>query len=69
MAAWAKEMSLDAVGASADGDTYDFPVGMSLIRRSLFFNSHYYFFNIIVAFLGCIIKVRLGIHDLLLKDC
>ncbi|CAH0723097.1 unnamed protein product, partial [Brenthis ino] len=31
--AWAKEMSLEAVGASEQGDTYDFPVGMTLIRR------------------------------------
>ncbi|XP_021193846.3 solute carrier family 23 member 2 isoform X2 [Helicoverpa armigera] len=33
LAAWAKEMSLDAAGASEHGDTYDFPVGMHLIRR------------------------------------
>lgn len=33
LAAWAKEMSLEAAGASIDGDTYDFPVGMSFIRR------------------------------------
>lgn len=33
LAAWAKEMSLDAAGASEEGDTYDFPIGMSLIRR------------------------------------
>ncbi|XP_004926407.1 solute carrier family 23 member 2 isoform X1 [Bombyx mori] len=33
LAAWAKEMSLEAAGASDDGDTYDFPIGMSLIRR------------------------------------
>ncbi|CAB3260656.1 unnamed protein product [Arctia plantaginis] len=33
LAAWAKEMSLDALGASDEGDTYDFPVGMSIIRR------------------------------------
>lgn len=33
LAAWSKEMSLDAVGASEEGDTYDFPVGMSIIRR------------------------------------
>ncbi|XP_049869506.1 solute carrier family 23 member 2 isoform X2 [Pectinophora gossypiella] len=33
LAAWAKEMSLEAAGASEEGDTYDFPVGMSLIRR------------------------------------
>lgn len=31
--AWAKEMSLEALGANEHGDTYDFPVGMSLIRR------------------------------------
>lgn len=35
LAAWAKEMSLDAAGCSEDGDTYDFPVGMSYIRRYL----------------------------------
>ncbi|CAG4975797.1 unnamed protein product [Colias eurytheme] len=29
---WAQEMCLEAVGAST-GDTYDFPVGMSFIRR------------------------------------
>lgn len=33
LAAWAKEMSLDAAGASEEGDTYDFPIGMSVIRR------------------------------------
>ncbi|XP_026324801.1 solute carrier family 23 member 2 isoform X5 [Hyposmocoma kahamanoa] len=33
LAAWAKEMSLDAAGASEEGDTYDFPIGMNLIRR------------------------------------
>uniref|UniRef100_A0A2H1VRE4 SFRICE_007116 n=1 Tax=Spodoptera frugiperda TaxID=7108 RepID=A0A2H1VRE4_SPOFR len=33
LAAWAKEMSLDAAGASEEGDTYDFPIGMGLIRR------------------------------------
>ncbi|XP_047995153.1 solute carrier family 23 member 2 [Leguminivora glycinivorella] len=33
LAAWAKEMSLEAAGATLGGDTYDFPVGMSLIRR------------------------------------
>ncbi|XP_026729142.1 solute carrier family 23 member 2 isoform X1 [Trichoplusia ni] len=33
LAAWAKEMCLDAAGASEHGDTYDFPVGMSYIRR------------------------------------
>ncbi|XP_014362079.2 solute carrier family 23 member 2 [Papilio machaon] len=31
--AWAKEMSLEAAGASELGDTYDFPVGMALVRR------------------------------------
>ncbi|XP_063362401.1 solute carrier family 23 member 2 [Cydia amplana] len=33
LAAWAKEMALEAAGATQGGDTYDFPVGMSLIRR------------------------------------
>lgn len=33
LAAWAQEMSLDAVGVTEEGDTYDFPIGMSLIRR------------------------------------
>ncbi|CAH0579530.1 unnamed protein product [Chrysodeixis includens] len=33
LAAWAKEMCLDAAGASEEGNTYDFPIGMSLIRR------------------------------------
>ncbi|KAI5652159.1 permease family domain-containing protein [Phthorimaea operculella] len=33
LAAWAKEMSLEAAGASEHGDTYDFPIGMSYIRR------------------------------------
>ncbi|CAK1596588.1 unnamed protein product [Parnassius mnemosyne] len=31
--AWAQEMSLEAAGVSEHGDTYDFPVGMSYIRR------------------------------------
>ncbi|XP_063381279.1 solute carrier family 23 member 2 [Cydia fagiglandana] len=33
LAAWAKEMALEAAGATQGGDTYDFPIGMSLIRR------------------------------------
>ncbi|XP_072931627.1 solute carrier family 23 member 2 isoform X2 [Epargyreus clarus] len=33
LAAWAQEMSLHAAGASDEGDTYDFPVGMPYIRR------------------------------------
>ncbi|XP_059051571.1 solute carrier family 23 member 2 [Achroia grisella] len=33
LAAWAKQMSLEAGGACDQGDTYDFPVGMHLIRR------------------------------------
>ncbi|XP_052749636.1 solute carrier family 23 member 2 [Galleria mellonella] len=33
LAAWAQQMALEAGGASEHGDTYDFPVGMSLIRR------------------------------------
>ncbi|XP_075973954.1 solute carrier family 23 member 2 [Anticarsia gemmatalis] len=33
LAAWAREMCLDAAGASEHGDTYDFPVGMTLVRR------------------------------------
>ncbi|CAH0397742.1 unnamed protein product [Chilo suppressalis] len=31
--AWAQQMSLDAAGATDGGDTYDFPVGMTYIRR------------------------------------
>ncbi|CAH2209053.1 jg25811, partial [Pararge aegeria aegeria] len=33
LTAWAKEMSLEAIGATEHGDTYDFPVGMTFTRR------------------------------------
>lgn len=33
LAAWSKEMALDAAGSTEGGDTYDFPIGMTYIRR------------------------------------
>ncbi|XP_060802875.1 solute carrier family 23 member 2 [Amyelois transitella] len=33
LAAWSQQMSLEATTVTTEGDTYDFPIGMSLIRR------------------------------------